>query len=164
MPRTLPGSLGTAITAPVTAPGYLVQLGFPIPLRYSTIATSTPTTWDSRLWTAGGVEVLSVSATDARISLRNHDNSISALVLGNQLHRVTCAVWQIYGSDAVALFDGWVDEATLGPRVVLTAIAQSRAVQVPSDFIAPPTFNHLTPPGTPISWGTNTIYLEADGG
>lgn len=161
MPRTLPGSLGTAITQPVTAPGYLIALGFPIPLRYSTTSTLT---WDSLVWTAAGAEVLAVSATDARISLRNHDNSISALVLGNQLHRVTCAVWQIYGSDAVALFDGMVDEAAIGPRVVLSAIAQSRGVMVPTDFIAPPTFNHLTPPGTPIAWGANTIYLEADAG
>lgn len=161
MPRTLGGSLGTAITQPITSPGYLVYLGFDPVLRYSTRET---VSYGGYSWTGEvGAQVAAVSEAAAQITLRNTDLSASSLVLNNVLADIQCVIYKRYGADAALLFDGYLDGATVGERVTLNAKAMATARKVPNKYITYPTFNFLIPPGTQIRWGLDTITLEASG-
>jgi len=157
MPRTLTGGIPTAIALPVTSPGYLVYIGFDTALRHSTRGTLT---WNSQSWTGGlGTSVIAVSEQDATIELRNTDLSASALVLNTTLADKACQVYQLYGSDAVLLFDGFLDAAEIGERVKLTAKALTSARRVPRQYITYPTFKWMTPPGTAVKWGSQAVTL-----
>ena len=67
------------------------------------------------------------------------------------------------GPDPVAVFDGVLDDADIGPdRVRLTLTSEnSRTLYSPRRFIGAATgFNHLRPAGTRINWGGQTYILE----
>lgn len=159
MARTLSGTIQAAIALPVTEPGYLVYLGFGVPLRHSTRATLS---FDGYTWSGGiGTRVASVSEAAASIELRNTDLSASALVLNYNLADIAAEVYQLYAGDATLLFSGYLDSAQIGERVILNARAMSAARKVPNRYIAYPAFNHLVPPGTQLRWGLDTVTLEA---
>lgn len=158
MPRTLSGTITTQVALPVTSPGYLIYLGFTPVLRYATRATIS---YGGFTWTAGvGIGVSSVTDNEAVITMRNHDNSASALVLNYTLANVLCDVYMEYGSDAVLLFSGTLDSADIAERVTLRARATTLAKKAPNTFISYPTFNHMVPRGTRIQWGLNALTLE----
>lgn len=152
--------MGTAVGAVITEPTYLVYIGFTTPIRHSTRAN---VSFDAQTWVAGeGTEVEYVDEDRAVIALRNTDNSASALVLNTVLSDIECAVYQAYGSDVVQLFDGFLDGAgDIGDRkVVLNAVARSRARYAPDDYILYPVFNHLLPAGYEIRWGGDILVLD----
>lgn len=163
MPRDItgasPGTIAAAIALTVTEPGYLVYLGFDTPLRHSTRETLT---WDSETWTGAlGTRVASVNEQSATVELRNTDLSASAIVLNTTLADKACQIYQLYDGDAVLLFDGFIDACPeIGNRVVLTATALASARRVPNKYIAYPVFRWLTPPGTQIKWGAQTVTLS----
>ncbi len=158
MPRTLSGTISTAIALPVTEPGYLVYLGFDTPIRHSTRATLT---WGGYTWTGAlGTRVVSVSESDATIELANSDMSASAIVLNVTLADKACAIYKLYNGDAVLLFQGFIDACpSIGDRVRLTAKALATARKVPNKYIAYPLFKWLTPPGTAVKWGNQAVTL-----
>ena len=158
MPRTLSGTISTAIALPVTEPGYLVYLGFDTPIRHSTRATLT---WGGYSWTGGlGTRVPSVSESEASIELQNSDLSASAIVLNVTLADKPCAIYKLYNGDAVLLFQGYIDACPdIGNRVLLTAKAIATARKVPNKYIAYPAFKWLTPPGTAVKWGNQAVTL-----
>lgn len=159
MPRSLSGTISTAIALPVTEPGYLVYLGFDTPLRHSTRATLP---WGGYMWTGGlGTRVAEVNEQAATIELRNSDLSASAIVLNTVLADKPCAIYKLYNGDATLLFQGFIDACPdIGDRVVLTAKALASARRVPNKYIAYPVFNWLTPPGTQVKWGTQAVTLS----
>jgi hypothetical protein len=158
MPRTLSGTIESEVALPITQPGYLVFLGFTPELRYATRETIV---YNGYTWSAGfGVGVSSVTDDAAVITLRNHDNSASALVLNHTLANVLCEVYMEYGDDAVLLFSGTLDSAQVGTRVTLKARGMVTSKKAPNAYIAYPIFNHLFPAGTKIQWGLDTLVLE----
>ena len=157
MPRTLSGTITTAIALPVTSPGYLVYLGFDSPIRHSTRDTLT---YGGYSWTGMlGTSVPSVSEQAATMELQNSDLAASALVLNTTLADKACQVYKLYNGDAVLLFDGFLDAAEIGERVKLTAKALTSARRVPRQYITYPTFKWLTPPGTAVKWGSQAVTL-----
>lgn len=158
MPRTLSGTITTAIALPVTSPGYLVYLGFDSPIRHSTRDTLT---YGGYSWTGMlGTSVPSVSEQAATVELQNSDLAASALVLNTTLADKACQVYKLYNGDAVLLFDGFLDGCEIGDRVRLTAKALTSARRVPNKYIDYPTFGWLTPPGTTVKWGAQTVTLQ----
>ncbi len=163
MPRTLPGSMSTAVTGVITDPSYLVYLGFSTQIIH---ATKTTTSYDrgngSESFTAGnGTEVLTVDQYAATIALRNTDNSRSTLVIDETISDIPCEVFQVYGSDVYLLFRGFLSEGeVLDTKVIFNAISSARARNVPSTYITPPTFNHIAPEGLQLRWANTDIVLE----
>lgn len=162
MPRDItgasPGTIAAAIALPVTSPGYLVYLGFDTALRHSTRDTLS---WGGFSWTGMlGTSVPSVGEQQATIELQNSDLTASALVLNTTLADKSCQIYKLYNGDAVLLFDGFLDGCEIGDRVKLTAKALTSARRVPSQYITYPAFRWLTPPGTAVKWGAQTVTLS----
>src|SRR5690606_14505101 len=112
--RTLTTVLTTAISQRITQPAYLVELGFSPVMRF---ATHKQLIWDDEAWYTG-VDVQTVSAAEAQFSLRNSDNSLSALVLTQRTIELSCRVFQFYDTDAVLIFDGVLGQPSeIGSRI-----------------------------------------------
>ncbi len=159
MSRALSAAIQVGVAEAVTNPLYLVEFGFDPVLRY---CTGQPREWDGQSWLGGGCTVNSVSAQAARLTLRNDDNSLSALILGNRLVDITCRIWQWYNDDALPVFVGRLDEApTIGAQVVLTAKEHSGAAKYPDKRIDGSVCSRILPSGTVINWGNNTVTLES---
>src|SRR5574343_865878 len=94
MPRVVGATIQAALPGPITAPGYLVYMGFPSThIRHSTLSTLT---FGGYEWLGNmGTKVQSVSELAATVELRNSDLSASALVLGNSLADLPCEIYQI---------------------------------------------------------------------
>lgn len=159
MPRTVSGTIDSALPGPTTSPGYLVYMGFPgTPIRHSTLAT---VTFGGYEWLGNmGTKVQSVSELAATVELRNSDLSASALVLGNSLADLPCEIYQLYNGDATLVFSGFLDGSDIGGRVTLTAKAMSTARKIPNKYITYPVFNYLIPPGTELNWNMGKVVAE----
>lgn len=158
MPRTVSATIQAAIGQTITEPNYLVELGFSPIVRWAALRD---VTWGGFTWSANGLMVQTVSTERAQISMRNSDNSISALVLGNALKNISCKVYQHYDSDAELLFAGVLSGSPeVGTRVILDALSEGRDRKYPDQQIVPPLFNHLMPVGTEIDFGGKMLRLE----
>lgn len=158
MPRTVSATIDTAVSKTITEPNYLLELGFSPMLRYAALRT---VNWGGYLWSASGLAVQSVDVESANFSLRNHDNALSAIVLGSNLHNISCKIYQHYDSDAELIFSGTLAAAPqIGPRVELSAQYQGHSSKYPSGQIVAPLFNHLMPQGTEIQFGNKTLRFE----
>lgn len=167
MPRTLDSDALAALADPVTAPGYLIAITSTAGqvLRYSTRGTIEH---DGQTWIGGG-RIVRQSPTDWDVAMPNHDNAASALALGSELDHATANVWAYLGQatppQAILLFEGYVNEVL---RITAATVEFSLAAVtlgrswLPDILLAPPLLNHLPPPGTAISWGGKTYYLEAN--
>ena len=167
--RTLTTAQETATQAPVTAPGYLVEIGFSSPIRLSTRGDQS---WDGQAWTGGRLGKVSGIASDgkggqkARIELINTDLAYSALVLADGVAERTCRIWTFYGDnpdDATLVLDGVLDSADIRPDIVsVDVIGEAiKTATFPRRFIGRGTgFNQLRPAGTKITWGGQTYILE----
>ena len=160
--RTLTSKTETALSQPVTAPRYLLEIGFSTTLRYSTRES---VTWDSQVWLNSGVMVDSLSQNSAQISLANADNSAGAIVLGEGVRDKSIKIWALDGDspyaagDAVLLFDGVMSSVDgVGIRVAISCTTQKAATTFsPRHIIAPAVCNHLPAPGTQIG----NVILES---
>jgi len=158
--RVLSTVINTAIGQRITQPAYLVELGFSPIMRH---ATHKQIVWNGEAWYAGGIDVQSVSAAEASFSLRNSDNSISALVLTQRTIDLTCRVFQMYDTDAELIFDGVLGQPTeIGARVQFLARSHVDVGVFPDERIGPPLCNYITPAGTVVRWGSGTLELEAE--
>jgi len=158
MPRAVSATIDTATGQTITEPNYLLELGFSPVLRYAALRD---VVWGGYLWSASGLIVNSVNNEQASASLRNHDNAISAIVLGATLHNISCKVYAHYDSDAQLLFAGLLSGSPeIGPRVQLNAQSTGRSRKWPRDQIVAPLFNHLMPPGTEIQFGGKVLVFE----
>lgn len=167
--RTLTAGQIAATTAPVTTPGYLVELSYSTVLRLSSRGDQS---WDGYTWTGGRLGKVSGLTSDGRgdqrgrVELINSDLAYSALVLTEGAADIRCRVWVFYGdnpADASLVLDGVTDGADIAPDAVsLTLVGESiRTAMFPRRFIGPSTgFNHLRPSGTKITWGGQTYIME----
>lgn len=170
--RTLSYPLLTALRGPITQPGYLVYLGYSAPRYLSTMGSID---WDSRTWIGSDqdinadIKVSSISNTGtgestATITLDNTNSVWSALILNEGAADIVAKVWACYtGAVApVLVFDGATDGADIDAKNVTMQLAASgnKTQYAPRIFISKPTFNHLQPAGTKLTWGNETFVLE----
>ena len=148
----------------IAQPGYFVELIWPsVTVRLSSRRDQA---WDGQTWVGGRLGKVALSATGGAIEVINADLVYSALLLNEQKHSIPCRVWGFDDAapeDAALLFDGVADCAEIGKRVTFSLEQENTlAMTAPRRRINLSTgFNHLTPAGTRLSWGGQTIVLEA---
>lgn len=157
MARDLPAAFDALLTAPVTKPGYLVQIDFLPPLYMSTRGIFD---WGGRTWVASGI----VYSKD-QLSIPGGDLNMTRLCLQQGVTDRRVQVWAFYGdvatNDTVDLqFDGFIDGATsLFNPITLPLYSDSAAgLYGPRVMIRAETgFNVLPPPGFTMQWNGGTI-------
>lgn len=169
MSLTLTPAQQAATTAPVTQPGYLVELSYSTILRLSTRGDQS---WNGYTWSGGRLGKVTGLTSDGRgdqrgrIELINSDLAYSALVLNEGAVDIRCRVWEFYGdnpADAALKLDGVTNGADIAPdKVSLEVVGESlRTAMFPHRVIGPSTgFHHLRPVGTKITWGGQTYIME----
>lgn len=173
MPRTVSPATQTAIQQPVTTPGYLIELHFSSILRLTTRGEIV--TWNGFSWAPQGFGRRPVTLSEGRsgvqsglLTFANHDNSFSALLLGEGCAGKRCNIWIIYGagsialSDATYLFFGMMDEARdIRDTSVQITIFSDNVEDKFSPHIkcTAPTFNHPSV-NSRISWNGQVYELK----
>lgn len=168
--RDLTAATGTEIARGITRPRYLIELVMEnVTYRWS---SGSEATWNGQLWTQNGAQVddlraVAGGAQEGRISLPNHDNAASALVLSDGINGRACRIWQIYGDgpfatdDAVLLFEGVCDGAELAiERVSIDLTSAGRVNELSPRLYWDMACTHIPPAGTVISWGGEHYRLE----
>lgn len=173
--RPISTGLQGLIGQTVTLPGYLVAIEFPSQtVRMSSRGT---VAWDGHTWLAYDLEVSGLSSDGSGevagvLRVGNTDNALSALILGDGIAGRPVTIHAFYGDAPAAdeveeIFAGQGDEAGLDLRVAeIKLISDSIArVLLPRGRITPAAgFNHLTPPGTVLTWNGEKITLETSNG
>lgn len=173
--RPIATSLQGLIGQTVTAPGYLVSIEFPgQTVRMSSRGTLA---WGGETWVGYDLEVSGLASDGSGevsgvLRVGNTDSALSALILGDGIAGRPVTIRVFYGDapgadDVEEVFAGQGDEAGIDTRVAeIKLISDSIArVLLPRGRISPATgFNHLTPPGTVLTWNGGKIVLESANG
>lgn len=170
--RNLSAQHVAAASNTVTIPGYLVRINTSPEIRLSTFGT---VLFGGEKWLDGvaidGVKRDGSGIATARLTIPNHDNAWSALILTSTINNQRCEVWEGH-MDAAGLvhaqlvLQGALEASDIGETSVSVQVAHAgvRAQFLPRLRIGAPLFNHITPPGTIITWGGVKYTLEARNG
>lgn len=160
MSRPVSVAHAAALAETLTRPLYLVELGFPVPVRLSSRETIT---WNSLLWTAASMR-LSMSAGNWTLDVFNESLLLGATVLTHGTAGRTAKVYHLTGDgpfdvdDAEQLLDGEMGQAEIATTVRFT-LKPRPPQRTPRLYFNPPTFNFLPPDGLIITTGTGTTEL-----
>lgn len=150
MTRSLSTPTSNASLVLVTQPGYLVEIGFETPLRLSSrgdvaVLGNDWTAWDVRV--AGMAHDGARPATSGSLTLGDHDQSITALVLGEGVAGREVSVWRYFAvaiaeADPVRIFHGVAGGASggAGRTVQIQLVArESTILYAPRRYMTPET-------------------------
>lgn len=168
---TLTSAAQAALTARVTAPIHLIEIGFEPVSRFSTYGD---VSWNGESWSgARSVKVSGLSAdgsaaSRATVTLGNLDLILSALVLNQGVVDRYVRIWggsaaALAAADPVLQFSGTISYPDISDtHVILNCTSAGVRTQLsPRRFIGPSAgFNTLIPAGTKIKFGTETYVLE----
>lgn len=170
--RTLSPELITQLNLVVTRPGYLVQIQGAMPvnttLNFSTLGN---VTWGGRTWLSSNLKVSGLSRDTsvkrtATLEFGNLDGAYSSIALSMGTSEIAVNIWTVYAGapdDAVLEFQGIVDGATIGDKVVMPLVGvMSERVFLPRRRInAASGFNTLIASGTMLSVGAAEYQLRS---
>ena len=169
--KTLSAYTSAEVEKKITAPFYVVQLGFNTPLYLSTGDT---VTIDGKTYTGTGFEVSKVQKKKGgrivgQIKVHNQDLVMSAIILNEGTKNKTFKLYMVYGAgpyvaaDMTLIADGVMDGVpNIGDTVTITFISGTRFTNYSPRFMfSPPVFNHLLPPGIIIDWNNDSYRLPA---
>jgi hypothetical protein len=167
MSRSISATITAATAKTATKPIYLLRLGFDAEVKAAT--WDQDITWNGETWIDSGIEVSSLKADKADIKFPNGtvDPWLSLVLNEGVLGRAV----QIYeyhenttsspNKDAVLLFVGIMDDASISDNVISVNVIESSASKVfPNVVIDRPTFNYIPPAGTEIAWGPDKIIVK----
>jgi hypothetical protein len=161
--KTLTAPTLAEVANTATTPAYLVEMVYSSVLRLSSRGDQS---WSGYAWTGGRLGKIAV-AESGTIDIINSDLAYSALVLNEGAADIGCRVWKFYGDNPAAgdptlVFDGVIDGADIGASAVRMSLSsRNRTYYSPRRFIGVATgFNHLSPAGTRVTWGGQTMSLE----
>lgn len=178
MARTLTSGQAAEVAKTVTKPGYLIEIGYSVPARYSTRATQQ---WRGVTWLAADVRLQGI-AVDGRaqsgpitIQIGNADRAIATMIMVESAADKRIRVWSLYGdaapadTDPIEIFNGFGDAGVMsgdGRYAAIRAYRSSGARRtMPRDRMTPENgFTNLTPAGTVIEWDGERFTLEAEDG
>jgi hypothetical protein len=167
--KTLSSALLTELGLTITRPGHLVEIGFSVPLRLSTLGEIS---WGGNTWIAADVQVSGIRsdgtlAQSGSLRFANTFDDFGAAILNEGIADRSIKVYAVYAGapdDAVLMFDGVGDEASWDAQGRVTIrLAQSathtsfwprRRINAASGF------NHLIAAGTRITIGGQPYILE----
>lgn len=169
--RTIAPAADAALSATITQPIALIEIGF---APTSRLSTAGDVSWGGYAWSgAQRVAVSGLSADgsgsqSARVQIGNADLAFGALVLGQGVADRSVRIWTgdagaLGDDDLVLAFSGVIASAEVTPdAVTLSLVAQgSRTLFAPRRFIgASAGFTRLIPAGTQIKVGSTTYTLE----
>lgn len=164
---TLPS--GIPVDDAITRPVWLVTFEFKaFTIRFTSRET---TTVGGLEFTAGSITVDGISFDarghgTARVTVPSYDGAFRQLVNSATWRGYPAKIELAYGEapldgHVVTIIDGIMDAApTVEHSVVMTVITAKRGTEfAPRHFASPPTFNHIPPAGTRITWGASTSTL-----
>lgn len=164
--RAVSVNTATAVSSVRTAPGYLVEIGFTTPSRFS---SQGDVDWNGYSWSGGRfLNVNQLSFQGGTLEIGNLDNILTALCLNEGIADRSIKIWKfdrsaIGDDDPVMMFDGVGDELNITLESVSITLAPyaTTTLYSPRAFIGPSSgFNYLIPSGTIISAGNKTLKLE----
>lgn len=140
MSRTLTAPLLAALGVDVTAPGFLVELAFSSPVRFSTRGS---VQWNGNPWPARGATISGLAydigspQQGGTLRINDPDLAMSALVLLEGMVGRSVNVWKFYGEaladgDPVQIFAGAGDAVTISPsdRSIQVSLVQRGPTQL----------------------------------
>ena len=169
--RTLSPALISELNLIVTRPGYFVQIQGMIPtnttLYFSTIGA---VSWDGKPWSPANMKVSGLtrdtsSRREAAVEFSNLDGTYSYIALNMGQTNLNVSIWSVYAgapNDAVLEFQGVVNGATVGDKVVMPLVGITppkvflprRRISVASGF------NTLIASGTMLRVGAAEYQLR----
>lgn len=169
--RTLSTAADAALSATITRPIALIEIGF---APTSRLSTAGDVVWAGQSWSgAQRVAVSGLSADgsgsqSARLVIGNADLAFGALVLGQGVADRPVRIWTgdaaaLADDDLTLAFDGVIESAEVTPESVAMSLAAqgSRTLFSPRRFVgASAGFTRLIPAGTQIKIGSTTYTLE----
>jgi hypothetical protein len=167
MTRTVSSTTSAAVAQDVTKPVYLIRMGWVTEVRSATWAENI--SWDSETWTASGLSVKGLDSDGGTLMmpLGDDDPWLDLVVDENQRNRTI----QVYEhqtdytaspvvSDATLIFEGFMDQATIGDEIQVTLIENKKHKSFPPTSIDRPIYNWLLTTGTKIVWRGGIIEAE----
>lgn len=109
-----------------------------------------------------GLKIQSVSSEEARFSLPNHKKQGASIFLNHPVREADILIWlKTSDDDKTLVFKGQGDNLTqlTSREASIRAVAAFTLSKFPGKAIAPPDFNHITPAGTVIQFGGQTITI-----
>ncbi len=166
--RSLSAALSTALGAAVQQPAILVEVGFAVTRRWSSLAT---VAWNSLTWLQEEISLdgLLVDAMQVRgtLSLGNSDDAMGALVLAEDVADKSIKVWGYDAAatalaDVVMLCDAVGGAVTIDERRVQISLrGASELMLAPRTFVGPSSgFNSLLPSGVVLNINGLDFKLE----
>lgn len=163
------------VVAPVTTPGYLVEILWNTAVRFSSRGAITVmgNAWADYGFQVSGFDVDSTTGTQqGKIVFDNADLTFSALVLGLGISDVPINVWKFYtdapdDADPVQIFAGVGGASSIDTAAGTVDVAlrqgADRVQYAPCDYItAEEGFSILPPPGRILVFGGTTFQLEPE--
>jgi len=149
------------LAAPVTAPGYLIEIGFDPIRRYSTRGLQA---YAGQTWIGGAGWTYEGNA----LRVPGGDPVLTRLILSQGVVGRTARVWMFYGDTAhdgttQLVVDGFCDGApALTDSIVLPIFEDAAGMMyAPRKRLRPETgFNVLPQPGLKLYWNGATIVLN----
>lgn len=172
--RTLTTPTSDAAAALITQPGWLVEIGFTTPLRLSSRGTvevlgNTFVGWDVQV---SGIAIDAAKpATSGSLTLGDHDQSVTALALGEKLAGREVRVWRYFAEaiddeDPVLMFYGVAGASSggAGRRVTVPLVAREASVLFsPRRYLTREVgFSFLPPAGKVIPFNGERYTLEGE--
>lgn len=169
--RSLTAATQAATESSFSDAAFFVEIHFSTILRLS---SRNDQSWNGFTWTGGRIAKVGGLKWDGKgqhsgfIDLLDVDTLYTALILNEGIAGRLVRTWKFYGdnpapSDPVEVFYGEGNEADLSnPAIAHITLIGKTPDSSPRRVIGPATgFNHITPAGTSITWGGQTIKLEA---
>jgi len=166
MSRVSNPTVTAAVALNHTSPKYLIQMGWSTVTRIATWETSI--SWAGETWAASGANIRGLKTTGGTLVLPNDDDDgWAALVLSEGQQGRTISIYEHHTdisvspqTDALLIFSGEMDQATIGREVMITFIASSREMRFPHTKIDSTVYTHLLRPGQVLEVGGSTLVIK----
>lgn len=169
--KTLSSELLAELELTVTRPGYLIKLGYSVPLYFSTLGTIS---WNGNTWNSSSISISGLSQSGngnstANININNSDNVLGAIVLNEGAADIPVTVYAVYAGatasgDPFMVFKGVLDGAEITTSAVsMKLVSQAnKTLYSPRVYISNITgFSQLQPAGTIIQTSTEKFILTS---
>lgn len=174
MARKLPADFNRATIDQVTTPVYLFEVdGLFRAVSFDEPGLMNGARWTPCNFTVQGPEPRAGGTYEASISMPYDFANLMKRILAGRITDRPCALWKTYFYqdaylDPVLLLRGIVLDVILPrsrprayPQVVLSITsAGNRGGVTPYIRVAPPLMKHITPAGTTIVWGEQTVAID----
>jgi len=155
----------------ITAPGYFIELGFSVPVRF---CTRGETPWNSEVWLAcncalDGFGIDGTPVQEGTLEFVDANGEIGILCLAEGVADRRARVWMYSGdapladNDPKILFDGVMDtyDIDTASATVKLPLRKAQVLMAPRQIMNSANgFNHLAVAGTKFSWGGQDYVLQ----